>query len=48
MPEATREEIEMAIIDIVDKNSDSAVAGWIDSFHSIKSSMEEMIFSLNL
>lgn len=48
MPEATKEEIEMTIIDIVDKNSDSYVAGWIDSFHHLKSSVEDIIFKINL
>ena len=48
MPEATKEEIEMNIIDIVDKNSGSQVAGWVDTLHDIKSSAVDMIFRLSL
>lgn len=48
MPEATKEEIEMNIIDIVDKNSGSHVAGWLDSIHSVKTSVESMLFKLNI
>ena len=48
MPEATKEEIEMNIIDIVDKNSGSHVAGWFDSIHNVTTSVQDMIFNLNI
>ena len=48
MPEATKEEIEMNIIDIVDKNSGSHVAGWFDSIHNVTTSVQDMIFNLNV
>ena len=41
MPEATDEVVSMAIIDIVEKNSGSRVAGWVDSIHTLKSSIED-------
>lgn len=46
MPEATKEEIAMNITDIVEQNSGSHVAGWVDSFHSLKTSVGDMMFSL--
>ena len=46
MPESTKEEMAMNITDVVDKNSGSQVAGWVDTFHSLKNSMEEMMFTL--
>lgn len=47
MPESTEEEIEMTIIDVVDKNSGSQVAGWVDTFHGMKSSVEDLMFRLS-
>ena len=48
MPEATDEVVSMAIIDIVEKNSGSRVAGWVDSIHTLKSSIEDLIFSIKI
>lgn len=48
MPEATEEVVSMAIIDIVEKNSGSRIAGWVDSIHTIKSSIEDLIFSIKI
>lgn len=47
MPHATSEEVAMVITDILDKNSGSSVAGWIDSAHALKTSMEDFIFSFS-
>lgn len=43
MPESTEDEIAMNITDVIDKNSGSQVAGWVDTFHSLKSSVEDMM-----
>lgn len=47
MPHATSEEVAMVITDILDKNSGSSVAGWIDSAHAFKTSVEDLIFSFS-
>lgn len=47
MPHATSEEVAMVITDILDKNSGSSVAGWIDSAHALKTSVEDLIFSFS-
>ena len=47
IPLATEEEIALKITDVVDKNSGSHLAGWVDSFHSMKSSVEELIFQID-
>tara|TARA_B100000674_G_scaffold161673_1_gene129275 strand:- start:3109 stop:4794 length:1686 start_codon:yes stop_codon:yes gene_type:complete len=48
MPEATEEIVSMTIRDIVDKNSGSKIAGWVDSIHSMKSSLEDLIFNISI
>lgn len=48
MPEADDEVVSMTIMDIVEKNSGSRVAGWVDSMHSIKSSIEDLLFSISI
>lgn len=48
MPNISEETVAMVIEDVVDSNSDSKIATWVDSFHSFKSSMEEMIFNISI
>lgn len=48
MPDASEEEVTMTIAEIVEKNSGSQVAGWVDSFHNLKSSVEGMIFRISM
>lgn len=48
MPEADDEIVSMTIMDIVEKNSGSRVAGWVDSMHSIKSSIEDLLFHISI
>lgn len=47
MPHATSEEVAMVMTDILDKNSGSSVAGWIDSAYALKTSMQDFIFSFS-
>jgi len=47
MPQASSEEVAMAITDILDSNSGSRVAGWFDNVHSFKSSIEDLMFSFS-
>jgi hypothetical protein len=47
IPLATEEEVVMKITDVVEKNSGSTLAGWVDSFHSMKTSVEDLMFNLD-
>lgn len=47
MPESSMEEVEIEIVNIVDKNSSSKVAGWLDWAHSLKATAEEYIFDMD-
>ena len=47
IPLATEEEIVMKITDVVEKNSGSTLAGWVDSFHSMKASVEDLMFNFD-
>lgn len=47
IPLATEEEIALKITDVVEQNSGSRLAGWVDSFHSMKSSVEDLMFNFD-
>ena len=48
MPRMSVEQVRVTIADIVEKNSGSRVAGWVDTFHTFKSSVETLLFHMDI